>query len=64
MNILKIIDYIRIHNITKNEFCKKCNIKISTLDDIIYYGKHVDYQVAEKISEVMGLGVYELYILN
>ena len=61
MNIFKIIDYIRRHNITKNEFCKKCNISLSTLDDIIYYGKRVDCQVAEKISDVMGIGVYELY---
>lgn len=61
MNALKIIEYIRKHNITKSEFCKKCNISLSTLDDIIYYGKSVDYMVAEKISDAMGIGVYALY---
>ena len=60
-NALKIIEYIRKHNITKSEFCKKCNISLSTLDDIIYYGKNVDYMVAEKISDAMGIGVYALY---
>ena len=61
MNALKIIEYIRKHNITKSEFCKKCNISLSTLDDIIYYGKSVDYMVAKKISDTMGIGVYALY---
>ena len=61
MNPLKIINYIQQHNLTKEQFCKLCDINVSTLDDIVYYGKSVDYKVAEKISNVMGIGVYELY---
>ena len=61
MNPLKIIEYIRRHNLTKSEFCKRCNIKLSTLDSIIYYGNNVDYKVVEQISNGMGIGVYELY---
>ena len=61
MNPLKIIEYIRRHKLTKKEFCKMCNIKISILDDIIYYGNITDYNIAEKISNAMGIGVYELY---
>jgi hypothetical protein len=34
------------------------------LDDIIYYGKSVDFKVAERISQAMGMGVYELYIYD
>ena len=60
MNPLKIINYIKQHNLTKDEFCKMCNIDVSTLDGIIYYGYSVDFQIAEQISEVMELGVYEL----
>ena len=61
MNPLKIIEYIRQHKLTKSEFCKMCNISIATLDNIIYYGHNVDYKIAEEISNVMEIGVYELY---
>lgn len=61
MNPLKIIEYIKNHKLTKSDFCKKCNIDISTLDDIVYYGKNVDMSIAERISEAMGVGLYELY---
>ena len=64
MNILRIINYIRKHKLKKSEFCKKCGITLSMLDDIIYYGKSVDFKVAERISQVMGMGVYELYIYD
>lgn len=64
MNILRIINYIREHKLTKSEFCKKCGITPSMLDDIIYYGKSVDFKVAERISQAMGMGVYELYIYD
>lgn len=64
MNILRIINYIREHKLTKSEFCKKCGITPSMLDDIVYFGKSVDFKVAERISQVMGMGVYELYIYD
>ena len=64
MNPLKIIEYIRMHNLTKSEFCKMCEITLSTLDNIVYYGNNVDYDVAEKISVAMGIGVYELYVCD
>ena len=64
MNPLKIINYIRVNNLTKSEFCKICNIKLSILDDIVYYGNNVDFKIVEKISNVMGIGVYELYIFD
>ena len=46
MNILRIINYIRKHKLKKSEFCKKCGITPSMLDDIIYYGKSVDFKVS------------------
>lgn len=61
MDSIKIINYIRKHHLTKSEFCKKCNITLSLLDDIVYYGKSVDFQIAERISDAMGIGVYALY---
>lgn len=61
MNPLIIIKYIRQNKLSKNQFCKLCNIATTTLDDIVYYGKSVDYIIAERISHVMGIGVYELY---
>ena len=60
----QIIEYIRRNNLTKSEFCKMCNITPKTLDDIIYYGKTIDCQKAEKISNTMGIGIYELYCCN
>lgn len=48
MNPLKIIRYIRQHNLTKINFCKMCNITLSTLDNIVYYGNNVDYTIAKK----------------
>lgn len=64
MNPLKIINYIREHKLTKTDFCKLCNIKLSMLDDIIYYGKTVDFAIAERIAKSLGLGVYELYTFD
>lgn len=64
MNPLKIINYIREQKITKSEFCKLCNIKPSTLDCIVYYGNMIDHSVAEKICNVIGIGIYELYIYD
>ena len=64
MNILRIINYIREHKLTKSEFCNKCGITPSMLDDIVYFGKSVDFKVAERISQAMGMGVYELYIYD
>lgn len=61
MNPLKIIEYIREHKLTKSEFCKICNITLATLDDIVYYGACKDFEIAEKISDAMNIGVYELY---
>ena len=61
MNPLIIIEYIRKQNITKEEFCERCNINLSTLDNIVYYGKRVDYEIMEHISIAMKIGVYELY---
>ena len=34
------------------------------LDDIIYYGKTVDFAIAERIAKSLGLGVYELYTFD
>ncbi len=62
MNPLKIINYIRQHKITKEMFCKMCNINLHTLDCIIYYGTTIDFEIAERISLAMGVGVYELYM--
>lgn len=64
MNPLKIINYIRENKLTKTEFCKKCNIDISLLDSIIYYGKSIDYTITERIASVMGIGVYELFTFD
>ena len=64
MNPLKIINYIRENKLTKTDFCKKCNIDISLLDGIIYYGKSIDYSITERIASVMGIGVYELFIFD
>lgn len=61
INIIKVIQYIRETNITKDKFCELCNIKSQLLDDIIYYGKRIDFKIAEKIAEVIEIGVYELY---
>ena len=64
MNILKIIKYFRRNKITKSEFCAKCNISPSMLDDVVYYGKNVDFKVAERMADMMGVGVYELYTFD
>jgi hypothetical protein len=64
MGILKIINYIRKHKLKKSEICKKCGITPSMLDDIIYFGKSVDFKVAQKLADEMGMGVYELYIYD
>ena len=61
MNSYKIIKFIRQHRLTKNEFCKMCNISPTILDNIVYYDKNTDYQTAKNISTAMGIGVYELY---
>ena len=62
MNPLTIIKFIRDNSLTKEEFCKKCNITIDILDNIIYYGTTIEFKIAERISDAMGIGVYELYI--
>ena len=46
MNPLRILNYIRQNKLTKAEFCKLCKIKVSMLDDIIYYGKTIDFKIA------------------
>ena len=61
MNPLKIIHFIRENKLTKEQFCKMCNISLTTLDNIVYYNNSVDYPTAVRISETMGMGVYELY---
>ena len=63
MDILKIINYIREYKLTKSDFCKKCGITPSMLDDIIYYGKSVDFKVAQKLADEIGMGG-ELYIYD
>ena len=64
MNPLRILNYIRQNKLTKAEFCKLCKIKVSMLDDIIYYGKTIDFKIAERMAESMGLGVYELFMFD
>ena len=63
MDILKIINYIREHKLTKSDFCKKCGITPSMLDDIVYFGKSVDFKVAQKLADEIGMGG-ELYIYD
>lgn len=64
MNPLTIIKYIREHRLTKNEFCKMCNIKLTLLDSILYYGNNIEYSIAERIANTMNIGVYELYTFD
>ena len=61
MNPLRILVFIRKHKLTKDDFCRLCSISVTMLDDIIYYGKIVDFKVSEKIADAMGIGVYELF---
>ena len=61
MNAIKIINFIREQSITKEEFCKLCNITTTMLDDIIYYGEFISFEVCERVADVMEVGVYELY---
>ena len=63
MDILKIINYIRKHKFKKSDFCKKCSITPSMLDDIVYFGKSVDFKVAQKLADEIGMGG-ELYIYD
>ena len=44
------------------KFCKLCDINLNTLDCIIYYGTLIDFKIIERISHVMEIGVYELYL--
>ena len=61
MNPITIINYIKEHKITKEQFCKMCDITIDTLDGIIYYGQTINFKTAERIAKRMDMGVYELY---
>lgn len=61
LNLKVIINYIREHKLTKEQFCQKCKITIETLDGIVYYGEIIDFKTSERIAKSMGIGVYELF---
>lgn len=60
MNPLIIIEYIRQHKLTKEEFCKFCEINIETLDDMIYFDKY-NNETLEKISDKTNIGYYQFF---
>ena len=61
MNPFKIIQFIRQHKLSKEDFCKLCDIDIQLLDNIVYYGYSVEFKIAERIADAMSIGVYLLY---
>ena len=61
MNPFKIIQFIRQPKLSKEDFCKLCDIDVQLLDNIVYYGYSVEFKIAERIADAMGIGVYLLY---
>ena len=55
-----IINYIRYNKLSKEEFCKLCDMDTSTLDEIIYLGKY-DTNTLKKIAKILNIGFYEFF---
>jgi len=61
MNSLKIIEYMRNNKLSKENFCKLCEIDLQTLDDMVYYGKY-DNKTLEKIADKINIGYYQFFM--
>lgn len=58
-----ITNYIKANRMTRKEFCKQCNISLSTFYKIMR-GKNCRLSALWKISRVMHLQIYELIQAN
>lgn len=55
-----IESYITDNHISKTQFCKMCNISLSTLKKI-FTNKDIRLNALFKIAKVIGIKVYQLF---
>ena len=60
-NSMLIIKYMRNNKLSKEQFCQLCNIDLTTLDDIVYFGKY-QYETLSRIGEKIDAGIYEFFM--
>ena len=60
LNTDKIIDYMNSHDFTRHEFCKRCGISVSTLNNILH-NKNCIVTSLFKIAKAMDLQLYQLF---
>lgn len=53
--------FIKTHNLTKTEFCKKCKISLSTLNKILEGEDKISPLTIGKIAGTMHLRLHQMY---
>ena len=53
--------YIKENNLTKQQFCKKCNISTSVLNKILNEQYNIHISALFKIAKVINIQVFEFF---
>lgn len=61
INVNKILDYIKANNLSKTEFCKNCNMSVSTLNAILT-NKNFKLTAIFKIARAMTCHIKDMFI--
>lgn len=63
IDVQKIKNYIKEHNLSKASFCKKCGISPQSLNKVIRGSVNVDIKLLFKIAWAMDLHVKDMFVL-
>lgn len=61
INTSKIQNYIKENNLTKQQFCKQCNISPSVLNKILKDQHNIHILALFKIAKVINIQVFEFF---
>ena len=53
--------YMKEHNLSKNKFCKMCNVNIQTLNKILNNDFRFRVNALFKIARVLKIEVYQMF---
>lgn len=56
----KILKYIKDNKLTKEEFCNKCKIDLSTLKEILK-GEKVEFSIFYRLAQTMKIDICFMY---
>ena len=56
-----IENYMKEHNLSKNKFCKMCNVNIQTLNKILKNDFRFRVNALFKIARVLKIEVYQMF---